>query len=388
MNLISFLLIFLFFSSFSEWFTPYFNILFVSFGVSFFLLRIKSVFIPKELFYLILFVTIYPTFQFIFTGNIAFKWLLNYFLFIISIIGYLHYFKNTTFQFKNQIFIRLKIVLVFLITIYILYPIFDLGIYEVFTKDGNLVFSSSNTLLPKGFLEKQKMSPLITLYVIVLISYLLKIKNFYLKFIIFLLLIIAINALFSSRSQIVGFLLSLVMIFLIRNKTNVSFGSFIFCFGFLLFFLFLSTEFFSQLANLDIRVMLFHVGSLIFFKNIIFGIGLFYSPIYLKDNNNLLFSEFSWLNPITFQKLISFPVGFESSFVQFTVELGIIFFIFLYFVLRWFFNIYYSVDVKFKSFILFGIIYFFSSMFEDNLTQPAFLVIFIFLVGFSFNKNF
>jgi hypothetical protein len=144
---------------------------------------------------------------------------------------------------------------------------------------------------------------------------------------------------------------------------------------------FMTTSYFTQLAALDIRVMLFHSAAVSFFDHLVSGIGLFYLPQYLDLNNYFYFSQFSFLYPETYQTLEGYPTGFESSFMQLSLELGLISIILLYFITKGLLRVYSLIEPEFKFFIFFIIAYVFSSLTEDNITQSSFYIIVAILFG-------
>ena len=381
MRLDSTFLVLLFFASFCESLSKIFNYFFVFSGLLILIYFNNKINVPRNLKMILLFVLIIPAVQFMFTGNFAAKWIINFLFFsigmiaIITIIGrmkYISYVKFGTY---------LKRVVFLAISVYIIYPIFDYGLVEIFLIERNYLYSSANSILPSGFLVKQKMSALVMFYIVIIWQMIKNSQHSLHRFLLYLLLFTAINMLLGSRSQMVGLFIATILVTAGSNINRIKIYSAVTTSMFLLLLYLMTSNVFTQLAALDIRVMLFHSAAVSFFEHLFSGIGLFYLPQYLNSNNYLFFSQFSFLYPETYQALERYPTGFESSFMQFSLELGIISIIILYYATRGLLSIYSSIASEFKFFIFFTISYVFSSLTEDNLTQSSFYIIVAIIFG-------
>ena len=143
----------------------------------------------------------------------------------------------------------------------------------------------------------------------------------------------------------------------------------------------MSLEFFADFHQIDIRVMLFHAAAITFFSNLFFGVGLYNLPQFLDANNQEYLYKFGGLFSEDWGSRASFPTGFESSFLQFAVELGVIWFFLLYLAVKFLITNYYNTDARFKYIALFGLAYFFSAITEDNLSQPPIYILVAIFLG-------
>jgi hypothetical protein len=249
--------------------------------------------------------------------------------------------------------------------------------------DGNYLYASASRFIANGLVEKQMMSAFLVLYVVVCANL---IKKHPIAMPALIPLIFAINMLHASRSQMIGILVALFLIVISRGGRFIKTSALIIStLSFLAVFL-LSLDIFTELHNLDIRVMLFHAAAITFFSNLFFGVGIYYLPQFLSSNNQAYFSNFAYLFPDGWGSLSAFPTGFESSFLQFAVELGLVWFFVLYFAVKWLLNNYHHVDARFKYLAFFGIVYFFSAITEDNLTQPPLYILAAIFLGLSFRR--
>jgi len=382
-------LVFLFLMSFIESLTTVYNYFFVLSGLVIIICLKGQIIVPKNLKTILLFVMVFPLLQYLIIGNYAGKWIINFLLFSIGFTAVITLIARMKYSSRVKFATYLRRAVFLAVTIYILYPIVDHGLVDIFLVDRNYLYSSANSMLPSEFLVKQKLSALVMFYIVIVWQMISNCQQSLRRFFLYLLLLIAINMLLGSRSQMVGLFIAIILVTAGNKINRIRVYSTITTTLFLILIYFMTATSFMQLAALDIRVMLFHSAAISFFDNIFSGIGLFYLPQYLDSNNHLFFTQFSFLYPETYKKLESFPTGFESSFLQLSVELGLISIFILYFITQGLLRIYSSIETEFRFFIFFVIAYVFSSLTEDNLTQPSFFMIISILFGLiAYERNY
>jgi hypothetical protein len=381
MRLDSFFLALLFLASFSESLSTIYNYFFVFSGMFLIFYFNKNIIVPINLKMALLFVLIIPAIQFILTGNYAGKWIVNFFFFSIGMIGvitliarmkYISYIKFRTYL-RQAVFLTLSV--------YIIYPIVDHGLVGIFLVDRNYLYSSANSILPPDFLVKQKMSALVMFYIVIVWQMVKNCNHGLSRLLLCLLLMLALNMLLGSRSQTIGLFIATILVTAGHNINRIRVYSAITASTFLILIFIMASNEFIQLAALDIRVMLFHSAAVSFFDQIFGGIGLFYLPQYLDSNNYLFYSKFSYLYSEYNKSLEFYPTGFESSFMQLSLELGLISIFILYFVVQGLLRAYSLITSDYKFFVFFIISYIFSSLTEDNITQPSIYLIVAILYG-------
>jgi hypothetical protein len=381
MHLLSFYLVFMFLLSFSEAFSVLFSYAYVAFGVVILLFCFNKIVIPLELAIISAAVFIFPVFQYFAVNNYAGKWIFNsacYFVGIVSVITLMSRMREKSLL-KMGSYLRRSVFVA--ISVYVLYPVFEYGVIDIFLVDRNYLYAIANSLLPSDVLVKQKMSALVMLYIVFTWGMIRIRTGLPRLLLLWVLLILALNMLLGSRSQTIGLLIALLLITVGGNGNRIRIYSILVVFSFACALWLMTTDFFVSLSAIDIRVMLFHSAAILFFEYFLTGVGLFFIPQFLEIYNNRFFSEFSFLYPDSLSALTAFPTGFESSFMQFSAELGVISFVFLYFSVWGLLRVYVSTAGWWRYYIFFVIAYFFSSIFEDNLSQPSFYMIISILMG-------
>ena len=367
--------------AFSELLSQFFAYFFVISGVFYLLLSRRNLVFDRSLRFTALFVLIIPLLQYAQTGNYAGKWILNFFGFVFAIISVTTMIAHMNADSFDKLDVYLRRTIFVLVSIYLLIPVFDYGLFDIFINDRNYLYSSPNSLMPPRFLEKQKISALISLYIVIVWRMVCDSKSFHIKLSLSLMLLIAINMLLGSRSQTIGMIVALLLITAGNKPRRIALYAATVTLLFVFTLYLMTTDVFTQLAAIDLRVMLFHSAATLFFNNLIGGIGLFYLPQFLEANSNLFVFEYSYLFPLAYGNLKSFPTGFESSFMQFAVELGTLSLPILYIATKRVLGLYSDISERYKYFVFFLIVYLFSSITEDNLTQPAIYIIIAIMLG-------
>lgn len=376
-------LISLFLLSFVNGLITQFAYIFV-FGSAFFaLLTSKVIIVPKYLQIFTGLVLIWSILQYVILGDLAWKSMLNFCGFMIGILSVATIISKLTKAQLSQFNFYLRSFIFVLGSMYALSPVIEYGFTGTFFIDGNYLYASASRFITNALTEKQMMSSFLLLYVVVCVDIL---KKNMVAMPVLIPFIYAINMLLASRSQVIGIMVALFLIVIIRNRRFIKTKAVIIsAFTFLAVFI-MSLDVFTELHNLDIRVMLFHAAAITFLSNFLFGVGIFYLPQILSSNNQTYLSNFAYLYPDGWGSLSTFPTGFESSFLQFVVELGVVYFFLLYFAVKWLLNNYYHIDAKFKYLAFFGIVYFFSSITEDNLTQPPIYMLSAIFLGLYISR--
>jgi hypothetical protein len=381
MRLDSLFLVFVFVTSFGELSTAAFNYFFVLSGLVFVLVHFDKLVVPFGLRMVLGFLLMIPLLQYFATGNYAAQWIFNYAWFwigMVSVVTVISHMRAVS-MYKLGVYLRCSVFV--LMSVYVLYPVLVHGVFDGFLIDRNYLYATANSLLPPDVLVKQKMSALVTFYVVIIWEMIRGSNRFPRILLLLVLLVLALNMLVGSRSQAIGLLMALILVTAGNGVRRIKIYAATVAFSFAAALWFMTTDFFKQLSAFDIRVMLFHSAAVSFFENIFVGIGLFFTPQFLEVHNDRYFSDFAFLYPESFKGLIDFPTGFESSFMQFSLELGLLSVVLLYFSVRFLLNIYSSSASGQKFFVFFVIAYLFSSVFEDNLTQPSFYVMVSILIG-------
>jgi hypothetical protein len=374
-------LVLLFLASFSESLSTIFNYFFVFSGLLILIYFHDNITVPKSIKIILLFVLFIPTVQFLISGNYALRWIINFLFFSIGMIAVVTLIARMKYSSYVKFGTYLRRVVFLTLSVYIIYPVVDHGLVDIFLIDRNYLYSSANSMLPSEFLVKQKMSALVMFYIVIVWQMIGNCQHGLRRFFLYLLLLIAINMLLGSRSQMVGLFIATILVTAGNKINRIRIYSGITTSMYLILLYFMTSSSFMQFAALDIRVMLFHSAAVSFFDNIFSGIGLFYLPQYLDSNNYSFFSQFSFLYPETYKTLESYPMGFESSFMQLSLELGVVSIVILYFVTQGLLKVYSSIASEFRFFIFFVIAYVFSSLTEDNITQPSFYILIAILFG-------
>lgn len=360
-------LITMFLLSFVNGFITEFAYIFVFGGFFLALLSSKSILLQKDLQIFTLLVLLGSLLQYLFLGTFAWKWMFNFCGFMVGIFSV----STVVSKMSQEAIVELNFYLrgsIFILgTVYVLSPSIEYGFTSTFFIDGNYLYGSASRFIANGLVEKQMMSAFLMLYVIVSASL---IKKYLIAMPAIIPLIFAINMLLASRSQMIGFTVALFLIIVTRSGQLIKTSSLITSALFFLVVYLMSLDLFNQFHQLDIRVMLFHAAAVTFFSNLLYGVGLYALPQFLDINNQAYLSNFGGLFPDGWGALSLFPTGFESSFLQFAVEMGIIWFFVLYLAVKLLITNYHNIDAKFRYLAFFGLTYFFSALTEDNLTQP------------------
>ena len=322
--------------------------------------------------------------QYLILGNFSWKWMLNFCGFMVGIVSVATIVSKMSRDAMFKLDLYLRRLIFILGTTYALSPAIEYGFTSTFFTDGNYLYASASRFLADGLVEKQMMSAFLLLYVIVGYGF---IKKSSLAIPTIIPLIFAINMLIASRSQVIGFVAALILITITRGKRLIKISSIVTSALFFLLVYLMSLDLFTQFHQMDIRVMLFHAAAVTFFSNLFYGVGLYTLPQFLEVNNQAYFSNFAWLYPVNWGTLASFPTGFESSFFQFAVELGIIWFFILYLAIKFLIKNYQNIDSKFRYLAFFGISYFFSAITEDNLTQPPVYILASLFIGLHIRSD-
>lgn len=371
-------LITLFLLSFVNGLIAEFAYIFVFGSVLLALVDSKSILAPKGLQIFTGFVLIWSFLQYAILGAFAWKWVLNFCGFMVGIASVATIVSKLSKEALFQFDFYLRSIIFILGTAYALFPVIEYGFTGTFFIDGNYLYASAGRFIANGLVEKQMMSAFLLLYVIVCAGL---IKKHLIAMPALIALILAINMLLASRSQMIGILVALFLIVITRGgrfiKTSAIITS---AFSFLAVFL-MHLDVFTEFHNVDIRVMIFHAAAITFFSNLFFGVGIYNLPQFLGANNQAYLSNFGNLYPNGWGSLASFPTGFESSFFQFAVEMGVIWFFVLYLAIKFLLINYHNIEARFKYLALFGLIYFFSAFTEDNLTQPPTYILVAIYIG-------
>jgi hypothetical protein len=347
----------------------------------------KHVPYKNSFFVIILLCLIFPIIQFFISGYYNFKANLNFLGFIFIIFGISTFIYSIKYDDIFRINFYLEKIVLSIVALYVLTPLISHGIYDFFSIDRNYLYATGNNLLPDNILDKQKTSALINFCLIIIFFKLKNSRNLIYKLILIIIFILGLNLLIGSRSQIIGTTIALIMLSSGNNVYRIKIYSILFSVLFLTAIFIMTSDIFLQFSNIDIRFMLFHAASVTFLSNIISGIGLYTLPQFLDANNQDYLFSFGGLFPSAWGPLLSFPTGFESSFLQFSVELGFVWLFILYWAIKSLLTLFYNIDYRFKYFGFFCLAYFFSSITEDNLTQPTAYILLAVILGLLANRQ-
>ena len=314
-------LVLVFFGSFTGRNVEYFNYGVVLASIFILFRYAEHVIFPRSLKWIAVFILFIPLLQYLITGNYAGKLILNFFGFLVIMIALITMIYKMDSTSLEKFHIYLERLIIVTIGIYVLTPIIEFGLFDIFTIDRNYLYASANRILPDGLLGKQKMSMLVVLFVIMIWRMRKRPGTLLKGIVLIILLILGINMLLGSRSQTVGLIVALLLYKTGNSPKQIAILSSLVALSFLGSLYILTLDFVSLVSHFDVRVMLFHSAAITFFDNIFSGVGLYYISQFLDLNGEYMHLNYSYLYPKLSDK---FPTGYESSFIQLAVELGLI----------------------------------------------------------------